>query len=1060
MFDLILAYTSSLDEEKDVNTHGNGKEDRGNVKQIDGDGNNGRNKESKAVRSNLGTSVIFMRDRDGNNCLHLAVIHQLKGMYTHIKARAERILEKQILIAYTNNFLKESPQKLFDLPPLPGYNARKHDGSHSEKDSSAQDLDNGFRTGYAPRERKLRNPEVKSRRDVQFDKWLKEETFRKLEERLLLVLNEDFHSPLTLCAAGLKDSKGTEEEGKKASDMLSFLLSELKSFRWQYGPIRCSLIYLEGIMLPHNYKRYRYGTSKPLPEGGQKQLRGAIEWICIKDDQMSILTPEIKKLIEAKWNGFGSPIFQFRARVHAFMTVLITAMACLVNETPNPKWRYPSELFVTVLYPVVAAMMILYLVTESPSFFRLGTAYWGFRSNVMRGAAKFDKLTLTSVFFSLVVVMVRKYISLRINGLREYRTYYPTGTPSAAPTSASSAHHHQNSVENGIYYPPHIPYIPLEDPTIKLFMAIASVSTWVYFFYFAMGFDDSGPFVLSIYRIMTRDIPYFLQFFLVIVVAFATALSMLVNNGNYHIGWGFWTLLVSIWELIKTTVNVPVSDPILDPSVVPVDLAWVYDVVSTTYSVVANLMMLNLLIAIINNTYAGLLENGRGLLLIEKYNIMCGMEQTLIALERSFPFKYVTRYLNFNSADIAAKFAIRLQEEGKVFVDDPGKAAGTAPSSDVVTNVEGEGEVLEDTFAFEFIDVVEPEEEDTSDIKKTIAGMKVLLLIIDPQIDFHPEGGALGSAEYHPQGSLAVPGANEDSRRIRKMIEENVDYIDDIIITMDSHFSTHIAHAMCWRKGTACSPESPCGDACFEDPNRRCLPPPFTAISHKDIEEGLWMPVDPTYKEWCLKYTKELEKKENLKLTIWPEHCIIGSVGHAVTPDINIAVQKWAKKTKSSVHYVLKGQNCHTEMYSALMAEVEDERDPRTSLNTSLLARINLADRVIVCGQALSHCVNYTLRDILKYSEVEKKSIFLLRDGCSPVYGFEDLAVTITREAEEKGVNITTCSDVFMSIYEHLRRSRPSAVADSGVVSIPVEEEMKDIISSRRSSFVGAAQEL
>ena len=141
------------------------------------------------------------------------------------------------------------------------------------------------------------------------------------------------------------------------------------------------------------------------------------------------------------------------------------------------------------------------------------------------------------------------------------------------------------------------------------------------------------------------------------------------------------------------------------------------------------------------------------------------------------------------------------------------------------------------------------------------------------------------------------------------------------------------------------------------------------------------MPVDPTYKRWCLKYTKELEKKENLKLTIWPEHCIIGSVGHAVTPDINIAVQKWAKKTKSSVHYVLKGQNCHTEMYSALMAEVEDERDPRTSLNTSLLARINLADRVIVCGQALSHCVNYTLRDILKYSEVEKKSIFLLRDG-------------------------------------------------------------------------------
>lgn len=49
------------------------------------------------------------------------------------------------------------------------------------------------------------------------------------------------------------------------------------------------------------------------------------------------------------------------------------------------------------------------------------------------------------------------------------------------------------------------------------------------------------------------------------------------------------------------------------------------------------------------------------------------------------------------------------------------------------------------------------------------------LLIIDPQIDFHPGG------------SLAVTGANEDSARIAQLIAANVDEIDEIIVTLDTH---------------------------------------------------------------------------------------------------------------------------------------------------------------------------------------------------------------------------------------------------------------------------------
>ena len=60
-------------------------------------------------------------------------------------------------------------------------------------------------------------------------------------------------------------------------------------------------------------------------------------------------------------------------------------------------------------------------------------------------------------------------------------------------------------------------------------------------------------------------------------------------------------------------------------------------------------------------------------------------------------------------------------------------------------------------------------------------------MIIDPQIDFH-EGG-----------SLAVPGALEDSKRIAKMIDDYGSHIHEIYVSLDSHYPKHIAHAICWR---------------------------------------------------------------------------------------------------------------------------------------------------------------------------------------------------------------------------------------------------------------------
>ena len=82
------------------------------------------------------------------------------------------------------------------------------------------------------------------------------------------------------------------------------------------------------------------------------------------------------------------------------------------------------------------------------------------------------------------------------------------------------------------------------------------------------------------------------------------------------------------------------------------------------------------------------------------------------------------------------------------------------------------------------------------------------------------------------------------------------------------------------------------------------------------------------------------------KLCIWPEHCLIESWGHNVNGAIQKELQDWGRRNLKQVHYVMKGQNAKTEMYSVIKAEVPVESDAATSSNGALLARLSGAGEV------------------------------------------------------------------------------------------------------------------
>ena len=198
---------------------------------------------------------------------------------------------------------------------------------------------------------------------------------------------------------------------------------------------------------------------------------------------------------------------------------------------------------------------------------------------------------------------------------------------------------------------------------------------------------------------------------------------------------------------------------------------------------------------------------------------------------------------------------------------------------------------------------------------------KIILLIIDPQNDFHDPPKDSGPAEgpltpgrtinpARPKRTMAIPGANEDATFIAQLIRHHIEEISDIFVTMDSHHKIHIAHQISWMKG--CGPNRvkrkwiEKGREQYEYYKENDRPEPFTYISHLDIANNEWIPSSHLNKVWCLNYTEKLEMSGH-KLRIWPEHCLLGTRGHAVVSEINSALQAWAKATQKQVNYIKKG---------------------------------------------------------------------------------------------------------------------------------------------------------
>lgn len=272
---------------------------------------------------------------------------------------------------------------------------------------------------------------------------------------------------------------------------------------------------------------------------------------------------------------------------------------------------------------------------------------------------------------------------------------------------------------------------------------------------------------------------------------------------------------------------------------------------------------------------------------------------------------------------------------------------------------------------------------------------RIRLLVIDPQNDF---------CDGPANGALPVPGAYDDLTRLAAMVDRLGGKLDDIDVTLDSHHTIDIAHPAWWIDSSGTSPA------------------PFTMISARDVETGVWSARNPAWQARSLAYVRELERSGKYNLLIWPVHCLIGSVGHAVHPGLQAALRRWEEREFAMVNFVTKGSNPFTEHYSAVSAEVPDPEDPTTLLNGDLINDLRTSDQILIAGQALSHCVRTTVLDIAQNIGAEhiRKFVFL-KDASSPVPmngngpDFPAIGQQFIRDMQARGMQVSTTTSFLAS---------------------------------------------
>lgn len=254
---------------------------------------------------------------------------------------------------------------------------------------------------------------------------------------------------------------------------------------------------------------------------------------------------------------------------------------------------------------------------------------------------------------------------------------------------------------------------------------------------------------------------------------------------------------------------------------------------------------------------------------------------------------------------------------------------------------------------------------------------KICLVAVDVQNTF-----CIPGFELYVAGRSGT-GAVDDNVRLCEFIYRNLGAITEICPTMDTHRAMQIFHPV------------------YLTNDKEEHPEPFTLISEEDVRKGVWK-FNPTLcyslgvtedygQRHLIHYTAQLREGGKYDLTIWPYHGMLGGIGHALVASVEEAVFFHCLARYSQTDFHVKGDRPLTEHYSVLGPEVlkGPEGDQIGRKSEKFFRKLIEFDAVVIAGQAKSHCVAWTIDDLLQDVLAEDKKlvekIYLLEDCTSSV---------------------------------------------------------------------------
>lgn len=258
-------------------------------------------------------------------------------------------------------------------------------------------------------------------------------------------------------------------------------------------------------------------------------------------------------------------------------------------------------------------------------------------------------------------------------------------------------------------------------------------------------------------------------------------------------------------------------------------------------------------------------------------------------------------------------------------------------------------------------------------------------------------------------------GALDDASRTCEFIYGNIGRLTQIAATLDTHSAAQVFHPVFWVDAEGRHPEPHTVISVEDVEKRRYRPNPALA-------QALGLPDGFDIDAYALHYVKTLHDVAKYPLIVWPYHAMVGGIGHALASSIEEAVffHGIARQTRS--RFEIKGSHPLTEHYSVLRPEVlvDHRGDTIGERNVKLISALLEFDALVIAGQAKSHCVAWTVGDLLaevqRRDEALARRIYLLEDCTSPVVvkgvvDFTDPADALFARFADAGMHLVQSSE-------------------------------------------------